>query len=810
MNKKILALLLSLVMILCQSTLCFGEDLIDTEVYAEEAVELSSITVPVGSDFVVSGDVWNEFSVKNATYSVEGGIAKFIANKNKKGNNEYISAAAEMPVGSYDEFTVKIKYIDVKTPTSNAVKDNGYYIPRIKLELECSVDGGVQKKDILVSAVTGDESQVYTTADFVEVTGKLSDIEGYSAGLSATKINIYPVYGFKAGTAEIESITVKPAENTGTEPEPPVVEPEDPEVPDDTADLVWNFDTAAEVAQWTPSASSQVNVSHDAAGYMKYVSTVTSSSGWVTTPVEFPGGKYNKLKYRAKVENYEPTCVSGVGNAPFLEMYYSCIDENGQSQGARGGYSISRTYGANLGSDGLYNRDWTEYEIDLTKLKGWNDAQSITQVRLDIAKNASGTVYMDYIKLCYEEPVVEPEPPVVEPDEPIVDPDKPEVPVIEGEQWFEYNFNSEADVAAWAPNNKSQITTSLVDGEYMKYVSTPTTSASGTKQSGWTTAKVNFDGNQYYKMVMRAKLEDYERSFSGGAAPFFTIYYAGKNASGAAQNAASSFAINRNYQAVEDENGLFSSDWVEYEIDFANLNGWATMSEVADFRIDFAKNAAGTVYIDYIRFLSLPAINSLTYNDMSGADMTKVPADAKSIEAYISQPVNKIGIDDIAIYEKSDEAEKVYVGIKDVKYTVSDGKIVAILSEEMLSDTEYVFEIKSSAMVNSKQTLYRPVAKEFRTDASSFEVEITNLGDGSAIAKYINKGATKNVALIATAWSGTKFVGKEILPVSAVSGITEELIDFSTLGGDRVEIITWEFNKGIPKVYGKKVVEIVR
>lgn len=807
MNRKILALLLSLVMILCQSTMCFGEDLIDSEVYAEEAVELSSVTVPVGSDFVVSGDIWNEFSVKNATYSVEGGIAKFVADMNKKGNNEYISAAAEMPVGSYDEFTVKIKYTNVKTPTSNAVKDNGYYIPRIKLEFECLVDGGVQKNDVIVSAVTGDESQVYTTADFVEVSGKLSDIEGYDESLTATKINIYPVYGFKAGTAEIESVTVKPAENTGTEPEPPVVEPEEP---DDTAALVWNFDTAAEVAQWTPSASSQVKVSHESEGYMKYVSTVTSSSGWMTTPVEFPGNKYNTIKYRAKVENYEPTCVSGVGNAPFLEMYYSCIDENGQTQVPKGGYSISRTYGANLGSDGLYNRDWTEYEIDLTKLKGWSTAQSITQLRLDVAKNASGTVYLDYIQLCYEEPVVDPEPPVVDPDDPIVDPDKPEVPVIEGEQWFEYNFNTEADVAAWAPNSKNQIATSLVDGEYMKYVSTPTTNASGNKQSGWATAKVNFDGNQYYKMIMRAKIENYERTFSGSSAPYFTIYYEGKNASGATQSAANSYSINVNYKASEDENGLFNSDWVEYEIDFANLKGWDTMSEVSNFRIDFAKNAGGTVYVDYIRFLSLPAINSLTYNDMSGADMTKVPVDAKSIEAYISQPVNKIGIDDIAIYEKSDDAEKVYVGIKDVRYTVANGKIAVTLDEEMLSDTEYVFEIKSSAMVNSKQSLYRPIAKEFRTDASSFEVEITDLGDGSALVKYVNTGAAKNIALIATAWDGTKFVGKEILPVSAENGITEELIDYSSLGGDRVEIITWEFNKGIPKVYGKKVVEIVR
>lgn len=791
-------------MILCQSTMCFGEDLIDTEVYAQTA----GITVESGKDIVVSGDGWNSFSAKKSSLTVNtDGSATFVpgGSGSSAGRSELITAELDMPLISYEEAVIKVKYTNVSGVTSRAEKeDSGYYVPTVRAELVCSVDGGTQTKVLTGKAVSGAEGQTYTTDGYVDVALKISDIEGYES-LTATTINIYPMYGFKTGTVDMESITVKYVE-TGSN-----------DTPGDSTDeqngLVWNFDTAAEVAQWASNSASQVKVSHDAAGYMKYVSTVTSSSGWVTTPVEFPGGKYNKLKYRAKIENYTPTIAStALDNPPFLEMYYSCINANGESQGPKGGYSITRSYQSVLGGDGLYSGDWAEYEIDLTKLRGWNEAQTITQIRLDIAKNASGTVYMDYIQLCYEEPVVEPEPPVVEPDEPEIpdEPDVPAEPVIEGEQWYSNYFDTEADVSKWvAKNNKDQATVTWVEGGYMKYVSTPTTNAAGVQQSGWAITKVEFDGNQYYKLKMRAKVENYERSFSGGQAPFFTIYYQGKNASGADQSYHSNYAMNISYQASEDENGLFNSDWVDYEIDLGNLKGWDTMKEINEFRIDFAKNAAGTVYFDYINFLSLPAINSLTYDDTEGADMQKVPVDARTIEAYISQPLNTITAKDIAIYEKSDDAEKAYVGISDVKYTTSTGKIVATLSEEMLSDTEYVFEIRDTAMANSKQTLYRPVGAQFRTDASSFEVEITDLGDGSALVKYINTGATKNVALIATAWSGTKYMGKTILPVSAENGITEELIDFSSLGGDKAEIITWEFKGGVPKVYGKKVVEIV-
>lgn len=807
MNKRILALLLSLITVLCQSTLCFGEDLIDTEVYAEDSAALAAVEVVEGSEFVVSGDVWNEFTVKNATYSVEGGVAKFVADKNKKGNNEYITAATEMPVGSYDEFTIKIKYTNVATPTSNAIKDNGFYIPRIKVELECSVDGGVQKNEVLVSAVTGDSTQTYTTADYVEVTGKLSDMEGYG-DLTATKINIYPVYGFKKGTAEIESITVKPAAAT-----------EEPEQPDTTDDLVWNFDSEAEVTQWASSNASQVKLSYDANGYMKYVSTVTTSSGWMTTPVEFPGAKYNKLKFRAKINNYTATTVSAaLDAAPFLEMYYSCINASGESQGPKGGYSVTASYNATLGIDNLYSTDWAEYELDLTKLKGWSDAQTITQLRLDVAKNASGTVYLDYIRLCYEEPVVEPEPPVVEPDEPdepdgpVDEPDTPAAPVTDGEQWYSNYFDTEADAAQWVANSKSQASVTWVEGGYMKFVSTPTTNANGGQQSGWATTKVAFGKNQYYRMNMRVKLENCSVPFSGGATPFFTIYYMGTNAAGATQNYSSSFAINLKYQYEEGEDGLFYSDWVDYEIDLGSIPGWSTMNEVAEFRIDFIKNGAGTIYLDYINFLSLPAVSTLTYNDIEQADMTKVPVDAKTIEAYVSQPFNAITKNDISIYEKPAEGsdERVEVEISKVAYTASTGKIAVTLGGEMLSNTDYVFEIKDTAMVNSKQTLYRPIAKEFRTDASAFEIEASMIDANSAKVTYINTGARKNVIAIATAWNGTQYVGKVIAPVEAKVGNTDVTLDYSGLGGDKVEIVTWEFVNGVPKAYGKKVFEFTR
>ncbi|MBQ8526112.1 MAG: hypothetical protein IJ460_05285 [Clostridia bacterium] len=812
MNKKILALLLSLIMVLCQSTLCFGEDLID----AEEAVLLSDLAVVEGQDIVISGDTWSVFGTKKSTLTPnQDGSATFVpgGSGSSAGRSEYITVSTELPLKTYGEAVIRMKYTDVAGVTSRAEKDNGYYIPGVRVEFVCSVDGGMQTEVLTGKAVTGSESQTYTNDGYVDVTINIADIEGY-ANLTATTINIYPMYGFKSGTVDMESITIKyvePAADDNTDG--------DNTDNDDAAQtLEYNFESQSDVEQWKPSSTNQIATSWVDGGYMKYVSTITSSSGWITNDVSFAGGLYNRMAVRAKIENYTRTTVStALGKEPFMEMYYSCVYPGGEEKGARAGYSITQSYKATEGADGLFSGDWAEYEIDLTKLKDWSNVETITQIRLDLAKNAAGTVYVDYIRFYYEEPVVEPDPPAVDPDEPdnpdepVEDPDKPEAPVIEGEQWYEMNFDTEADVAVWALNDKAQVQTSWVEGGYMKYVSTPITRNDGVKQSGWATATVDFDGNQYYKFKMRVKLENYERAFISNAAPHIEVYYSGKNAAGNKQDVSGSFRGAMSYQATEGEDGLFNSDWVEYEFDLANLGGWSTMTAITSFRIDFVKNAAGTVYVDYIKFLSLPAIETMTYNGTENADMTKVPVDAKTLEAYISQPLNTITKNDISVYEKSDDDERVEVEISKVSYTASTGKITAELAGEMLSNTDYVFEIKNTAMANSKQTLYKPVAKEFRTDSAAFETEVEAIDAGSAKVTYINTGSSsKNVVAIATAWDGTKYVGKVIAPTAATVGTTEVTLDYSKLGGSRVEIITWEFVKGSPKAYGKKVVEIVR
>ena len=163
MNKKILALLLSLVMLLCQSTLCFGEEAASAQEVASEDAELfaDGDLFEGTADIEISGDMWSSFTVSNASYSVADGIGKFVADKNKRGNNEMISASGTLPLANYDEIVVKLKYTDVKTSTSRATKDaTGYYVPMVRFEFECSTGSGTQKKTIEAPAVTGNENEV--------------------------------------------------------------------------------------------------------------------------------------------------------------------------------------------------------------------------------------------------------------------------------------------------------------------------------------------------------------------------------------------------------------------------------------------------------------------------------------------------------------------------------------------------------------------------------------------------------------------------------------------------------------------------
>ena len=802
MNRKIIALLLSLVMVLCQSTLCFGEELAE----ASEEVILSAIEIPENSDFEISGDAWDNFTAKKATFTKNGdGSATFVpgGSGSTAGRSECIAAEAAIPFVKYDEVIVSLKYTDVSGHTSKAEKDNGFYVPTIKVEFECVVDGGTSIQALVGKPVTGDSTQVYTTGDYVDVALNISSIEDYK-NLTSSKVTIYPMYGFKNGTVDIKSITVKKSEI--------VEEPDEPGVPEITVEpIVWNFDSDTNGFE---NQSGRVLTLTNIGGILKCENSTASGSGYMvdkTVNVGFDGEKYNRIEMKVKLEN----CESTNGSITAAEFYWSGKNKStGETMGiAQSRSEFVQYLGAKL-SNGTYSTaDYIIVDAEFAP-KNWSDC-IINEFRMDPVKNAAGTVYIDYIKLYYKDPAsIEPDEPEVpdtptEPDEPVEDPDKPEDVVIAGEQWLEMNFDSAEEL--WSPNDKKQVTMTWLDGGYMKFVSTPTVNSQGVSQSGWATKKVAFDGNQYYKMIMRAKIEDYQRTFNGSSAPYFTMYYAGVNAAGNKQNASSSFAMNVNYTAEENDMGLFNGDWVEYEVDLSSLGGWATMQEVNEFRIDFAKNAAGTVYVDYIRFLSLPAIEILTYNEIADSDITKVPTEVKTFEAYVSQPLHTITKNDVRIYEKSDEAVKAEVDLNNVVYSAANKKITVEIAGELLSDTDYVFEIKNTALVNKSQKLYRAIAKEFHTDASSFETKIEAVDNGSAKVIYENTGASaRNIVAVATAWNGTKYLGKVIVPVNAVPGTTEIVVDYSGLEGNEIELISWEFVNGKPKAHGKKIVKFAR
>ncbi len=311
MNKKIIALLLSLVMILCQSTLCFGEELAE----ASEEVILSAIEIPENSDFEISGDAWNDFTAKKATFTKnDDGSATFVLGGSGNGRSECIAAEAAIPFVKYDEVIVSLKYTDVSGQTSRAEKDNGFYVPTFRVEFECVVDGGTSIQVLVGKPVTGDSTQVYTTGDYVDVALNISSIEDYK-NLTSSKVTIYPMYGFKKGTVDIKSITVKKSEI--------VEEPDDPEVPGDTVEpIVWDFETDTNGFE---NQSGRVLTLTNIGGILKCENSTASGSGYMvdkTVNVGFDGGKYNRIEMKVKLEN----CGSSkyFGNARSISLSVFC------------------------------------------------------------------------------------------------------------------------------------------------------------------------------------------------------------------------------------------------------------------------------------------------------------------------------------------------------------------------------------------------------------------------------------------------------------------------------------------------------
>ncbi len=560
-------------------------------------------------------------------------------------------------------------------------------------------------------------------------------------------------------------------------------------------------------------------------GNLKCVSTPTIvgdrvNTGCMYLPLDNVDGEYyNRLKIKAKVESAADSDVYQ------FALYYIGADKTDGTAYAEAEARAKRIRFTGLTeSEGKFsNTEYQEYVVDLSTLSKWSQA-TISNLRIDPLKNSSGTLYIDRLEL-YNEPPATPEPtqaptatptaaPTAEPTaEPTIVPtaeptaEPTSVPTAEppqsdfvsvGDEYIEYTFDNDVDGYI---KKEGKISLSTQEG-ILKYVSEAAYNSSGNASSGDMIMSVDFDISQFYKMEMKVKLDGVTPTFNGGnLAPRFALYYNGEDASGKAYGISSARQLFSNYQAaLNEEDGKYYSDWQTIEVDLSKLASWEICS-VDQFRIDVIKDAEGTIYIDSIKFYSVPKITELTFDGKADIK-NEVPINTKTIVATLSQKIDSVGSDAVRIYD----ADGIKANIESVAYDAGKKTVTANVSG-LESFTSYTFEINKNAKANSKQNLYKPTLATFRTQGEELEYEAS--GNGSkAEMLFVNKGnAAKEVLLIASIWDGNKAVDKVTEIYSVPCGESTHTFDYSSvLGGNKVELSVWEYSSStVKKIHGRKV-----
>jgi len=370
----------------------------------------------------------------------------------------------------------------------------------------------------------------------------------------------------------------------------------------------------------------------------------------------------------------------------------------------------------------------------------------------------------------------------------------PDIPDVSSEEkWFCDEFDT--DNCGWNTINGAKLS---VENGIMQYVST----FNANNQSGWIQKNVTFDGQQYFRADIRVKVDGVALTTSGGA-PYLTMYYSGVGNDGVSVSHSDSRKVELSYICEKGPDGLYYSDWVEYSIDLSKLKSWDLMKSISQIRFDLIKNAEGTVYVDYIRLFSMPAITEVGYNGQTGLDMQKVPVDIKSLEVYLSQPLTSVDADSVKLYSLdgvSSEPEKVI-------YDKEKGIVTLRLKEELLSMTDYCVAITEDALAGASLKLYEDLVYPFKTEQARLEVNVKKANRSAVTMSLVNNDTKKrNILLIITGWNGNEYADKIVTEIDVEPGTdTEEQISIKKLKGQNVEVYAWEFVSGKPQALGKSV-----
>ena len=365
------------------------------------------------------------------------------------------------------------------------------------------------------------------------------------------------------------------------------------------------------------------------------------------------------------------------------------------------------------------------------------------------------------------------------PPEPGPDPEpepEPEPEPSEGaEVIYGFEFNTEGDAEGWETSGTAE--TNVADG-VAKF---------SLRNNAWIVNKTSarYDGGEVYKMVMRARITDAAKP-TDAATPYVRLYYTSYAADGSKLNQSEARKTNFSYtNLVQKDNGLFDSEWEEYEVDLSDVPGFSTAKSIEDIRLDVLKNSSsGTVEIDYIRFYSLPGVDQITYD--GGKSITDgIQGDFKTIEIKMTQPLYAVPDNSVKIVDE-DGGE---IRPASVSYDAGSQSIVLHSAGELLSSTQYTVVLTNDVRVTKNQTLYKEIKAGFRTKRASVDFwQKSGDGESPVITVSNDSGSADKLYLAATYWLNNMYQKKTIIPITFANGSQDFEIEYAGDGYNRVEV----------------------
>lgn len=379
----------------------------------------------------------------------------------------------------------------------------------------------------------------------------------------------------------------------------------------------------------------------------------------------------------------------------------------------------------------------------------------------------------------------------------IIDPGRPSDEILPGEEIRSLDFKTSDDLKYF--KSKAEVKTSIKYNEYMEYKteSMGIGATSGLPASYYIDsdfASAPIDANKHYRLQIRMKID--EQTMKGSSDGHFKLYFKGDNGVNMSESNCDPYY----YTFRTDADGKYGTDWFTFEIDLSASDHWKKASQITGMRFDFLKNAAGTVLVDYIRFIAMPAVTELSYTNAAGTtvvgDGMTVASDTQYLNIKLSQKL-LTGIKYSLVNEYSSEAN---IDMSKTEYIASENTIKLAILGGLETSSVYTLTVDSSTDLSNNDTkvvqkLYRPLTFSFKTEADPITAEVVKGADSSVINYANNTGDDVVLVAIATVWNGNTFVSKNIVatPVAAYSSVNGVVVNH-TAGGNTAEVVVMKYD----------------